>query len=100
MTPRRASLRVAHQAGCPNATKTSIDSLKGCKCKPSYFTFHRGRDGRAVKGARVKDRQVAERALRKVQVTIDEDRTDQARPKNETFDEWADEYLTIIEKNG
>lgn len=98
MSPRKASLRVAHQASCPNATKTSLDSVKGCKCKPgpSYYTFHRGRDGRPVKGARVRDRQVADRALRKVQVDIDEGRVGQSKPASKTFSEWADEYLEIL----
>lgn len=98
MTPRRASLRVAHQAACPNATKTSLDSLRGCKCKPSYYTFHRDRDGRAVKGERVRDRQAAERALRRKQVEIDEERLGIRRPSEKTFGEWADEYLAIVAK--
>ncbi len=100
MTPRRANLRVAHQSACPNANQTSLDSVKGCKCKPgpSYYTFHRGRDGKPVKGPRVRDRQVAERALRKLQVEIDEGRVGQERPKTKTFTEWADEYLGILAK--
>ncbi|HEY2374263.1 MAG TPA: tyrosine-type recombinase/integrase [Gaiellaceae bacterium] len=100
MTPRRASLRVAHQASCPNATKSSIDSLKGCKCRPSYYVFNRRPDGTVEKSARVKDRQVAERALRKVQVAIDEGRVGLSRPTHKTFGEWADEYLEIIGKHG
>lgn len=102
MTPRKASLRVAHQASCPNATKTSLDSLKGCKCKPgpSYYTFQRRPDGTVEKGKRVRDRQVADRALRKVQVEIDEGRVGQSRPKDKTFSEWAAEYLSIIEAHG
>src|SRR5437660_528233 len=44
MTPRKASLRVAHARSCPNAGKTALDSLKGCKCQPSYYTFQRGTD--------------------------------------------------------
>ena len=76
MTPRKASLRVAHQATCPSSSKTTLDTApkgkirNGCQCKPgpSYYTFHRGTDGRPVKGARVRDRQVADQALRKLQV--------------------------------
>lgn len=100
MTPRRASLRVAHQASCPNATKTSLDSLAGCKCQPSYYVFNRRPDGTAEKTRRVKDRQVAERVLRKVQVEIDEGRAGIAKPKDRTFAEWAAEYLRIIEAHG
>lgn len=102
MTPRRASLRVAHQASCPRAGKTTIESLKGCKCKPgpSYYTFHRGRDGRPVKGPRVRDRQIADRALRKLQVGIDDGRVGNVTAADRTFKEWADEYLGIIETQG
>jgi integrase len=102
MTPRKASLRVAHQAGCKHATKTSLDSLKGCTCKPgpSYYTHQRGTDGKAIKGPRVKDRQVAERSLRKMQVGIDEGRTGQAKRTEKAFRAWADEYLAIIEAHG
>lgn len=100
MTPRKASLRVAHQAGCSHATKTSLDSLRGCKCSPSYYTFQRRPDGTVEKGSRVKDRQVADRALRKIQVAIDEGRVGQSKPKDKTFAAWAAEYLGIIESHG
>jgi integrase len=95
MTPRTASLRVAHQGVCPNATKTALTSVgrgSGCKCEPSFFTFHRNRDGKPEKGARIKSRQVADRALRKLQVEIDERRVGQTRRKELTFGEWADEF--------
>ncbi len=98
--PRQASLKVAHAADCPQANRNALDSLRGCTCKPSYFTFHRDRNGRVVKGPRVKDRQVAERSLRKVQVEIDEGRTGQTRPADVTFDAWAATYLGILEQNG
>jgi integrase len=95
MTPRTASLRVAHQAKCSNATQTTLTSVgrgSGCNCSPSYYTFHRNRNGDPVKGSRVKSRQVADRALRKLQVEIDERRVGQSRPKELTFGEWADEF--------
>jgi integrase len=100
MTPRTASLRVAHQAACPNKTLTTLESVgrgSGCTCKPSYYTFHRNRTGDSVKGSRVKSRQVADRALRKLQVEIDERRVGQSRPKDKTFNEWADEFERITE---
>ncbi|HZR96248.1 MAG TPA: site-specific integrase [Gaiellaceae bacterium] len=62
--------------------------------------FNRLPDGRVEKSERVKDRQAAERALRKKQVAIDEERLGVSRPSNRTFSEWADEYLEIIEKHG
>lgn len=101
MTPRTASLRVAHQGTCPNATKTALTSVgrgSGCKCEPSFYTFHRNRDGKPEKGARIKTRQVADRALRKLKVEIDEKRVGQSRPKDKTFNEWADEFEQICER--
>jgi integrase len=102
MTPRRASLRLAHSAACKNAGKTSLASLKGCTCPkgPSYYVFHRNSLGKAVKGERVRDRQVADRELRKVQVGIDEGKLGHAKPVDKTFRAWADEYLGIIEAHG
>jgi integrase len=50
-----------------------------------------------VKGARVRDRRVADRALRRLLVEIDEGRADQSRPKMITFDDWADQYLERLE---
>jgi integrase len=100
MTPRTASLRVAHQGSCPNASKTALVSVgrgSGCKCEPSFYTFHRNREGGSVKGPRIKSRAVADRALRKLQVEIDEKRVGQHRPKELTFNEWADLYEQIIE---
>ena len=100
MTPRKASLRVAHAASCPNRTKTSLASLRGCKCSPSYYVSSRRRDGSVEKGERVKDRQVAERALRRKQVELDEDRVGVSRAKNVTFREWALGYPEILEQSG
>jgi integrase-like protein len=100
--PSKATLRVAHQRACPNASRTSLDSLEGCRCRPSYFTFHRDSTGRPVKGARVRDRQVADRALRKLLVELDEGRAGVGGPprhKARTFNEWADEYLGNIERD-
>ncbi len=99
MSPRKASLRVAHQGTCKNATQTSLESLKGCSCSPSYYVFHRDRDGRPVKGARVKDRRTADRALATAQREIDEGRVGLAREKNISFDEWATEYEKILTFN-
>ena len=98
--PRSASLQAAHQRDCTNATKTSLDSLQGCTCKPSYYTSYR-QVGRVVKGPRVRNPQVAERGLRKPLVELDEDRAEvgPSRRNARTFDEWADEYLRILEED-
>jgi integrase len=101
MTPRKASLRVAHASACPNASKTALDSIgrgSGCTCEPSFYTFHRDREGRPVKGPRVKDRRVAERALTKEQFAIDEGRAGIAQPKRVTFGEWADRFEEQVSK--
>src|SRR5262249_33665357 len=101
MTPRTASLRVAHQKHCPNATKTALASVgrgSGCKCEPSYYAFRRRRDGTVEKSERVKNRKVAERLRNRWQVDLDEGRTDTRRPNDLTFNEWADKYAAILEQ--
>jgi integrase/recombinase XerC len=100
VTPRTASLQVAHSTGCPNAGRSSIESVdKACraaKCQPRYYTLHReeGPDGRPVrvKGTRFTDRAVAEKALRRLQVALDEQRAGTVREQNVTFQTWAREY--------
>lgn len=99
--PRSASLQVAHQRSCPNYTRTALDSVgarAGCKCKPSYYTLHRDRSGRRVRGPRLTNRRVAEQALRRLQVEIDEGKAGVVRdtPGDVTFREWADVYLGIV----
>ena len=83
MSPRKASLRVAHSRSCPNATKTALSSIgkgKRLGCPPSYYVSSRDREGRPEKGARVKDRKTAERALAAAQREIDEGRVGIAKP--------------------
>ena len=103
---RSATLRVAHSRTCANASKTALDSLTGCTCKqgptkkgPAYYTLHRDSTGRPVKGERVRDRDVADKALRKLQVEIDEHRVGVGGPRRvtKTLDEWSKEYLTNLE---
>jgi integrase len=101
MTPRKASLRVAHASACPNASKTALDSTgrgSGCTCEPSYYVFSRDRQGRPEKTPRVKDRRVAERALTKKQFEIDEGRAGIAQPKRITFNEWANRFEEQVSK--
>ena len=103
-TTRSASLRVAHARSCPNASRSALDSAgdgSGCTCQPSYYTHHRDASGRPVKGPRVRDRQTAERALRKLAVAIDEGRVGVGRPDTTTtFRQWADGFEAILEGNG
>lgn len=101
MSPRKASLRVAHQRSCPNVSRSALDSTgrgSGCTCEPSYFVFYRDREGRPVKELRVKDRRTAERALRSRQVELDENRAGIRRERNISFDEWANTYEEILEQ--
>jgi integrase len=106
MTPRTASLQVSHSSWCPNRTKTALESVdrscRSAKCKPRYFTLHRGEgaDGKPTKirGERVSDRQVAEKALRKLQVKIDEQRAGIVREKDVTFREWSDTFKDICQQ--
>lgn len=100
MTARTASLRVGHARGCPNAGKTALGSAgkgSGCTCQPSYFTAYRGRDGRPIYGPRVKDKRTAERALRAIQVEIEQGRAEGKRAKTISFDAWADQWKTNLE---
>lgn len=101
----KVSVRVAHQTRCASASKTSLDSApttrsrNGCTCTPgpSYYTFHRDPSGRAVKGERVRDKQVAVRAADKLQTNLDEGRLGLAKPKRITFPAWVDEFEKILD---
>src|SRR4029450_7779780 len=59
--------------------------------------FHRDRDGRPVKSARVKDRKTADQMLRHAQRELDEGRGGIKRQQNIDFNEWADRYEQILE---
>ncbi len=101
MTPRLASLRVAHSARCTKAGKTTLESIKGCSCPsgPSYYTFYRDRSGRTIKGSRIKNRRVADAGLRELQVEIDKGRIGLVEERRSiTFPAWVDEYETILER--
>jgi hypothetical protein len=65
----------------------------------AYYTFNRDRTGKTMKGPRVRDRQVAERALRKLLVELDEERAEVGPRRREvrTFDGWAEEHLENLE---
>jgi integrase len=97
MSPRRASLRVAHQRTCPNASRTSLDSLTGCTCRPSYYVFSRARDGSSVKSERVTDRREAQKALTAKQAELDSGRSAVKRRPQVTFDEWAATWQDSLE---
>src|SRR4051794_29709657 len=99
MTPRTASLRVAHQRTCAQANKTSLESLRGCTCdkgKRAYYVAWRDRSGATRKSPRVRDQREAEKLLRAKQVEIDQGRAGTAPERNIEFPTWVDEYQEII----
>jgi integrase len=100
MTPRKASLRVAHARTCPLATLTAIESTsKGsrCKCQPSYYVMWRDPSGATRKSPRVKDRRVATMVLNEKQVEIDKGHVGYAEARDIAFPAWVDEYLEWLE---
>jgi integrase len=97
VTPRKATLRIAHQATCPNASKTAIESKTGCKCQPSFYVMWRDPSGATRKSPRVRDRREADKMLRAKQVEIDQGRAGNLAQKNLAFPEWVDEYERILE---
>jgi integrase len=104
MKSRTASLQVAHQTGCANKTRTGLDSLACCSCRPSYFTLYRDLQGVKVKGdngegrivGRTRKRREAERWLAKLQERLDEGHSHPNRLKSIAFAEWVAEYQTIL----
>jgi integrase len=99
----KVSVRIAHQRGCPNATRTALSSVgrgSGCECKPSYYTFHRDKLGRPVKGKRVRDRRAADQAATVLQGDIDAKRLGLHRREDVTFAEWADRWTAGDERAG
>jgi integrase len=96
MTARTASLRVAHQKGCPNKTSSAAKSTgrgSGCTCSPKWFTVYRGPDGKQVKSQRRDKRADAQADLNSVRVDIDRGRGVSSALKTLTFSEWADQWL-------
>lgn len=101
MTPRTASLRVAHQRKCANASRTAPESVKGCTCDPgkrAYYVTWRDRSGATRKSPRVRDRREAEKFLRAQQVKIDQGRIGTEPDRNQDFPDWADAYIEILEQ--
>jgi integrase len=109
----RASLRVAHRKGCPNESRSSLDSVgrkNGCTCEASFYTFYRDAAGKVVKGAmvdergkivpggRIADRKVAQASLDKLNVTLSARGAGVETAPRVTFHEWCEEFLAITGK--
>ena len=106
MKTRSASLQVAHQKACPMAGRAGFDSLDGCTCKPSYFTFYRDSTGRIVRGddgtgeivGRTRRRRDAERWLARLLDRIEQGNGDPNRRQSMAFPAWVDEYEADLAK--
>jgi integrase len=99
----KVSVRVAHQRGCSNETRTALGSAgrgSGCDCNPSYYTFYRDKLGRPAKGKRVRDRRAAEQAATVLQGDIDAKRLGLHRREEVTFSEWVDRWTAGGERAG
>jgi integrase len=93
-----ASLQARHSRSCATGKPwTPFLSLDGCDCSPTYYVVVR--DGRRNHAERVgKDRQTAKRALRKIDVQIDED---VYKPHlTISFEKWGSRWLEGLERKG
>lgn len=90
-----ASLQTKHQKGCSLGRDWSKPSTPGCSCAPAYYVVIR--QGRKSEKIHVgKNKRDAERALRKLAVSLDEG---SYRPQlNTPFDSWADRWLGSLER--
>src|ERR1043165_8628525 len=90
MTRRlRASLRTAHRKNCPSGQATSLDSLTGCTCTPSYYVLWRTPSGEPRKSRRFDDRGDGERELTAVQAQLDQGGRVFEQRKSISFREWV-----------
>jgi integrase len=92
-----ASLQARHARSCSTGKPwTPFDraTMDGCDCGPSFYVVVR--EGRKLHRERVgKDRQTAERALRKVGTQVDDG--GYTPQKKIRFDAWADQWLAGLE---
>jgi integrase len=91
-----ASLQAGHARSCAGGKRwTPFDSLNGCDCKPTYYVVVR--DGQRNHMERIgKSRKVAERALRKVDVQIDEGNYEPV--ENIRFRDWGKQWRGSLER--
>jgi integrase len=104
VTPRKASLRVAHQQTCPLVSRTSIASVAkgaGCSCKPAYYVLWRDRSGATLKSTRVRDRRLADKMLTQQQAQIDVGNVGWGdRRKDIEFSAWLELYRELLDERG
>jgi integrase len=91
-----ASLQARHSRACASGRPwTPFDRVDGCDCQPTYYVVVR--DGRRNHAERVgKNRRQAERALRKIDVQIDDG---VYRPqRNIRFEKWGEQWRESLER--
>src|ERR671934_281215 len=88
-----ASLQARHSRSCAIGRPwTTAEAVTGCTCRPGPMFHVVSRvDGRLVREPVGHNRKLAERALRKVQVQLEEN-TYQV-PRAVSFADWADRWL-------
>jgi integrase len=91
-----ASLQARHSRSCATGRPwTSFASTEGCTCRPTYYVIIRR--GRSKHSERVgKDRQTAQRALRRIAVAEDEGRY--VPLENIRFEAWAERWRQSLER--
>jgi integrase len=95
-----ASLQARHSRSCPlYPWTTAAKAATGCTCKPGpmYHVVSRV-NGKLVREAIGHNRKLAERGLTKVSYEQDEQRY--LPPVNMKFSEWAEKWLTLLERPG
>jgi integrase len=91
-----ASLFARHTRSCPLFEYRRFEEdAEGCSCQPTYVVSV-PEGGKRRKLSVGKNRKIAERALRKLEVEIDEG---SYRPQlNKRFEQWGDQWLGSLEK--
>jgi integrase len=91
-----ASLQARHSRSCASRRPwTPFAAVDGCNCRPTYYVIVR--EGRSKYAERVgKDRQTAERALRRIGVQEDDGRY--APQQSIRFKEWGERWRQSLER--
>jgi hypothetical protein len=91
-----ASLQARHSRSCATGRPwTPFAALDGCNCRPTYYVIVR--EGRSNHAERVgKDRQTAERALRKI--GVQEDDGSYAPQQSVRFEAWGERWRQSLER--
>jgi len=93
-----ASLQARHNRGCRlgRPWTTFEASVEGCTCKPMFHVVSRDEHGKLKRDPVGHNRKTAQRALRKVEVQIDEGTY--MPQENILFAAWADRWLAALQR--